>query len=184
MILLDKYVKFLVKNDITEKQFLVMYLAYSKRKDLVAIYKDRFNVQGKLLSPKDEEVLVNKGFLQYLPNGATSLTKKFINLFVDKDLATEEIFEIYPVSTNKDGIAIPLKAMDRSVFANLYITAIMGSIEEHEEVKQDIEYAIKQGLLNIGIEKFVKSKYWLGIRKQRLENKEVLQTKTAIDKEF
>ena len=74
--------------------------------------------------------------------------------------------------------------MDRNVFANLYEVAIMGSLDEHKEILLDIEYGKSKGLLNIGIEKFLKSKYWAGIRKQRLDNQVVTTTKTRIDNEF
>ena len=40
-----------------------------------------------------------------------------------------------------NGVQIPLSSMDRNVFANLYEIAIMGSLEEHEEVLLDIKYA-------------------------------------------
>ena len=74
--------------------------------------------------------------------------------------------------------------MDRNVFANLYEIAIMGSLEEHEEVLLDIKYAKEKELLNIGIEKFLKSKYWLVIRKKRMDTREIKTTKTKADNEF
>ena len=38
-----------------------------------------------------------------------------------------------------NGVQIPLSTMDRNVFANLYEIAIMGSLEEHEEIILDIK---------------------------------------------
>ena len=184
MILLEKYVKFLVKNNITERQFLILLFIYYKRQDLIGLYKQQFTNNKNIVTEEDKEDLRQKGFLYKDEFNNYFLTNDFIQLFVDKDIATDEIFEIYPVSMQHQGVTIPLKAMDRSVFAVLYITAIMGSVEEHKEVIEDIHYAKTHNLLNIGIEKFIKSKYWLGIRKQRLENKKQIQTKTAIDKEF
>lgn len=185
MILLDKYVKFLTTYEITEKQFLALLLAYSKRQDLIGLYKRTFTKGKDLLTVEDKGVLLNKGLIEIdKASGLTVLSKKFLDIFIDKDVATEEIYELYPTTMPFQGVEIPLKGMDRSVFATLYQNAIHGSVEEHEEVKLDIQYAITHNLLNIGIEKFIKSRYWLGIRQARLENKKVINTKTVTDNEF
>ena len=185
MILLDKFIKFLTTHEITEKQFLALILSYSKREDLIGLYKRTFTKGKDLLTMEDKGVLLQKGLIKIdRPTGLTVLSEKFLDIFIDKDVATDEIYEIYPTTMPYQGVEIPLKGMDRSVFATLYQNAIYGSREEHEEVKLDIEYAIKHNLLNIGIEKFIKSRYWLGIRQARLENKEIVNTKTVTDNEF
>ena len=112
------------------------------------------------------------------------ITDKFKSIFVDKHIATEEIYEIYPSFVYSNGVQIPLSTMDRNVFANLYEIAIMGSLEEHKEVLLDIKYGKEKDLLNIGIEKFLKSKYWLAIRKKRMDTREIKTTKTKADNEF
>ena len=183
MILLDKYVKFITTHKLTERQMLILLLVYYKREDLIGLYKKTYDVKI-LITKENKEVLYQRGFLITDDSGNNVLTKKFKDYFIDKDIATDEIFDIYPVSMMHNGITIPLKGMDRSIFANLYIMAIMGSIDEHQEVIKDIEYGKVHNMLNIGIEKFLKSKYWLGIRKARLENKTIIDTKTLTDNEF
>lgn len=173
MILLDKYVKFLAKHKISERQLLALMLAYSNRGDLSIIYKDAFETKD-ILTIKDKEVLKEKGLVRIDNLGRYVVTDNFKKLFVNKDVATEEIFRIYPSYVTENDRIISACVMDRSVFANLYNVAILSFLEEHEEVVKDIEYGKAHKLLNIGIEKFLKSKYWLDIRKIRLsaESKE------------
>lgn len=184
MILLDKYVKFLVNNNITERQLLILMFIYYNKQDLISLYKDKFTGGKSLLTEEDKEVFIKEGFATKDSQGNLILSKEFLSIFVDKDEATDQIFDLYPTSMNHQGVVIPLKAMDRNVFANLYQSAIMGSLAEHYEVILDIKYGIENNLLNIGIEKFIKSKFWLGLRKARLENKKIVSTITAIDNNF
>ena len=45
MILIDRYVKFLIDNQLTERQFLGLYLSYTKRNDLIDLLKNGlFNI--------------------------------------------------------------------------------------------------------------------------------------------
>ncbi len=184
MILIDKYVNFLIDNQITERQFLALYLIYSKRMDLIELYKKRVTNGMKIIPPEELPSLIEKGFVKLNVDGNAVLTDKFKNIFVDKHIATEEIYEVYPTFVYSNGVQIPLSAMDRNVFANLYEIAIMGSREEHNEILLDIEYGKEKELLNIGIEKFLKSKHWLSIRKKRLDTGEIITTKTRADNEF
>ena len=39
MILIDRYVRFLIDNQLTERQFLGLYLSYTKRNDLIVKVK-------------------------------------------------------------------------------------------------------------------------------------------------
>ena len=44
MILIDRYVRFLIDNQLTERQFLGLYLSYTKRNDLIELFKlDKFD---------------------------------------------------------------------------------------------------------------------------------------------
>lgn len=130
------------------------------------------------------DLLREKGFLKYNSRNEYVIADKFLNLFIDKHSATDEIFAEYPAFTNTMGVDIPLTTMDRNVFANMYISAIQGNLEEHREVLKDIVYAKEQKLLSFGIEKFVTSRVWLKIRERRLANIIKTTTKTAYDNEF
>lgn len=184
MILEDSYVKFLVEHGLTQNQYLLLHLVYKKRPDLIKVYKQAF--------PSDDDTMIGqyfiddlfkKGFLE--KKGDTIVvSSKFLEAFIDKHTASDEIFEVYPTHWSKDGVSIPLSAMDRNVFANLYDKAIGSSILEHLEVVKDINFAIQENLLNIGIDKFVKSKYWLIIRPKRLENVIKINVETIRDHDY
>ena len=53
MILLEKYVKFLVKNNITERQFLILLFIYYKRQDLIGLYKQQFTNNKNIITAKN-----------------------------------------------------------------------------------------------------------------------------------
>lgn len=184
MILLDKFIMFLRETKLTEKQVILLFLIYEKRKDLNAMYKATFGIKDNIISDEDKEIFKKLGFIVLGSNKKWTLSDKFLSMFVDKHKATEEIFFDYPVTLEKDGVLIPLKAMDRNIFANLYQAAIMGSYEEHKEVMLDLKFGINNKMINIGIEKFLKSKYWLTLRKLRLENKVRVETHTELDNNF
>lgn len=186
MILEEEYVEFLIKHNLTQSQFLLLFLVYKNRTDLIKKYKANF--------PSDDDSMIGqylikdlkaKGFLIENKNkGTVELGSKFRNVFVNKHIATDEVFKVYPSYYSKDGMDIPLKGMDRNIFANIYENFIMGSVEEHNKIIEDIKYGKANKLLNIGIEKFLKSKYWLTLRQSRLKNVKKSRIKTAHDNEF
>ena len=170
MILLDKYVNFLVKHDLTEKEFLVLFMLYKQDYVSKAVYKKGFKLKN-VSTKEDKEVLVRKGFLTRTWLGDYILDKKFHELFVDKDEAANQIYNEYPSFNNEgNNPNLPLKNMDRSIFAVMYFNAIMGSIEEHDQIIQDIRYGKSKRLLTMDIKDFLKSQYWKTIRNIRLDD--------------
>ena len=185
MISEDSYVKFVIEHGLTQNQYLLLHLVYKKRPDLIKDYKQAFpSGDSTMIGQYFIDDLFKKNFLEKKPDGTITVSAKFLEAFINKHSACDEIFEIYPTHWSKDGVLIPLSAMDRNVFANLYDKAISSSILEHLEVVKDINYAIQENLLNIGIDKFVKSKYWLIIRPKRLENVIKQDVYTIRDNEY
>lgn len=184
MILVDRFIPFLIEAKITERQFLLLYLVYLKRNDLISLYKEKYLEGMKAIPKKEMEDLRVKGFLVFNTRNEYIISDKFHNMFIDKFSSTDEIFEVYPAFMNHQGVDIPLKAMDRNVFANMYIQAIQANAEEHREVLKDIEFGKDQKLLNFGIEKFVSSRFWLVLREKRLTNNIKVTTNTRVDNEF
>lgn len=182
MILIEPYVKFIIKHNLTQHQLLFLFLVYYKRFDLLKEYKETFSPNGEpMLEDFFLQDLIKKEFLVVKHSGF-SIGKKFLNVFINEDTATEQIFNAYPqFLTTSEGVDIPLTAMDRQVFKSLYISKIMGSVDEHIEVMKDIQYGIENGLMSIGINKFVTSEYWKALRKQRLEVLEVKENKLYDD---
>lgn len=179
----DKYIDTLIATGLTERQFLGLYLIYARRKDLALKYSKEVLGGMKIIPDEEKQKLERDGWLVKLGTGY-HISKKFTDIFVDKHIATDQIFDTYPTFFYHQGVQIPLTAMDRNIFANLYIDYIYGSLEEHEEVLKDIVYGKAEGLLNMGIEKFLKGKVWLAIRKQRVEGIRKQTTFTKLDNEF
>ena len=185
MILEDSYVKFLIEHNLTQGQYLLLHLVHKGRPDLIRAYKEAFpSEDSTMIGQYFIDDLIKKGFVAINAQNKPVLTKQFLEIFINKHTACEEIFSIYPTHFMKDGVQIPLSAMDRNVFANLYDKAILSSTLEHLEIMQDIDYAIKEEMLNIGIDKFLKSKYWMVIRPKRLAHVLKEQTKMRKDHNF
>ena len=185
MILEDAYIKFLIEHNLTQSQYLMLHLIYKNRGDLVKQYKDKFpSEDGTMIGQYQINELFDRKLLVKNDLGHVAVGKAFLELFINKHTAAEEIYDIYPTHFHKDGVEIPLSAMDRNVFANLYDSAIQSSVMEHLEVVEDIKFAIFHNLLNIGLDKFVKSKYWLTIRPRRKNYKEKEQANLKLDHEF
>ena len=71
-----------------------------------------------------------------------------------------------------------MKAVELGISRRKYLQEII--VNQLSKIK----YGKEKELLNIGIEKFLKSKYWLAIRKKRMDTREIKTTKTKADNEF
>ena len=96
MILIDRYVKFLIDNQLSERQFLGLYLSYTKRNDLIELFKKKVTNGMKIIPPNELSDLITKGFVRKDMYGNHIITDKFKAIFIDKHIATEQIYEIYP----------------------------------------------------------------------------------------
>jgi hypothetical protein len=124
--------------------------------------------------------LENRQYLERTETGTGfKLGEKFLNCFVDKYTATDEIYANYPVFMEQNGVSIPLLTMDRNVFAEIYIKKLNGSIKEHQEIVLDVKFGVKEDLLKLGVGKFLSSEYWRAIRPLRL--KEIKEKNINID---
>ena len=78
MILIDRYVKFLIDNQLSERQFLGLYLSYTKRNDLIELFKKKVTNGMKIINSSDIPVIeaINANNIMvikinFLPNGFT-----------------------------------------------------------------------------------------------------------------
>lgn len=170
--LLDEYVEFLIEHDLTQDQLLFLMLLYYNRVDLIKKYKKNFpNDEGTMISVYLINKLEEKEFIKRTENGLF-LGDKFIDIFVDERVATDEIYDAYPVFAVSDkGVNIPLKSMDKRIFREIYIGKIQGSIKEHKEVLKDIAYAVENDMLKMGLNKFLVAEHWKSIRTIRSKDK-------------
>ncbi len=172
MIQVDRYIPFLVENELTQPQFLLLYCMYREKWELIAKYKKAFpSDDGSMIGNIYREDLVNRGFLIQIEDGDTAdcfeITKKFAKIFVDEFEAGNEFWDIYPAFVISEGKRLPLSTMDKNLFRKIYSDRINHDFEEHKEVMKDLKFAIDEGLINMGIEKFVRSEMWSKIRGMR-----------------
>jgi hypothetical protein len=168
MLLEEKYVNFICNNDLTQGQFLLLYLVYKNRLDLVKKYKETYPTQdGTMIGQLWIDKLFQKEWL--IKNGnKTEVSIKFREQFCDKIDIAEELILLYPSTMEIEGKIVPLTAVDVMEFADLYYMKILGSQAEHLDILKDIKYGIENNMLNISIKKFVQSSYWKALRKKRV----------------
>ena len=175
MILLDQYMSFIIANDLTQEQYLLLHFLKDERKDLIQKYKKAYPTEeGSMIPRKAIKELVDKEFLIKTEKGF-KLSKKLLNIFVTPEKAVDEIYDLYPSFMLSDkGVDIPLTTMDKRIFKEIYIPKIMGNVEEHREVLQDLQYGIDHNLIKVGINRFVTSEQWKVFRERRgQENKTI-----------
>ena len=182
MILIDRYIEFLVENQLTQDQYLLLHLLKENRADLITRYKNAFpNEEGTMIGKELITDLIAKEFLIKTTNGF-KLGDKIKNVFSTPDAAVDEIYDIYPAFIQSDkGVSIPLISMDKKVFRELYIPRIMGSQEEHKEVIKDLEFGISNDLIKMGINKFLTTEQWKVFRKLRTSKNPTITDMTADD---
>ena len=169
---IERYVKFITKHNLTQPQFLFLYLMYRKRFDLMREYMNTFpSDDGSFLGKINRNDLILRGFIIKVGEGESAadftIGEDFKKIFIDRYEAGREVFEKYPPFMLSDGKRYPLTAMDTYEFSNLYAERIGYDQAEHEEVKKDLDYAIENNLISCKLETFVKSEQWRSFRKLR-----------------
>lgn len=171
------YLKFLFTYKLTQDQFLFLHLCYKKEYNLIKEFKDTFNTP--LITDNSLKDLIERGFIVKAGKGY-NITNKFKEIYVDGDLATEEIYNLYPTYImGSKGVKYPLIAMDRKVFKNIYLDKIHGDLAEHNKIIEDIKYGIDNNLIQCSLNKFLTSEMWKGFRKLRLSSNQSKTTKSV-----
>ena len=176
----ERYVNFIVKNKLTQSQFLFLYLIRRKKFELITKYKEEYpSDDGSMLGKNLMKDLVDRGFIKTPKDSNLAkdyeITDEFNHIFLkDRWESSQEVWKSYPGFTKINGADVPLTAMDQYQFSLNYAEAIDYSIEEHIEVLKDVQYGAQKGLIKTTIEKFVASKGWEKIREYRVKetNKE------------
>jgi hypothetical protein len=176
MVNVDSYIKFITKHKLTQTQFLLLYLLYLKRLDLLKIYKEAYPTDdGSMLGTYFTNDLIKRGFLSLAVKGDKkniTLTDKFPNLFHDLATKADDVIRVYPgYVTTSTGAMLPLTVVDIVQFRKLYRDTVGDDPEEHEEIIKDIEYGRDNNLINFKIDSFISSKFYLKVREMRLAKK-------------
>jgi len=76
----------------------------------------------------------------------------------------QELFDNYPLTITVQGKLFNGRNASPEDFAMNYLSAIGKDGDEHKKVLEDVEWAVTNQLLSVGLEKFVKTRYWDHIR--------------------
>jgi len=183
MINVEKYLNFLIENKLTQSQFLLLHLVYTKDYDSMELYKKTFPTgDGTIIGRQATDILLERGLL--LNNkGKPEVSEYFKSFYTDDIKVVEEIFNEYPDFVMKEnGVKVPLTASDRTLFRRVYLDKILHSNEEHKDIILDIKYGKKNNLIKIGLDKFLHSEYWKVLRKQRL-SEQIKESEDLIDED-
>lgn len=168
-----KYIRLLARYQLTQNQFLALYLVYTRGMKLVRLYNN--TMPDALLSNEAKEDLIARGFLEIPDNKhgkkKIKLGAKSRELFLEKHLAADEVWSAYPgFVTSENNRSFPLKGIPKTQFMDIYWQAYKGSHNEHKDILEDIDYGNTHGLINVRIDNFFHSEMYMEFRKLRKHN--------------
>lgn len=129
--------------------------------------------------------LVGRGFVLDFSNGKPAtldhyeIHPNFVNHF---QLAIygmpQELFDAYPkFFIGKEGQKFIGRSAGPEEIAVSYIKGIGNKEEEHRKVLEDVAWAVKNNAINVGLDKFVKTRYWEAIREIRTKTRPAREVK-------
>lgn len=185
MIILEHYLTVLEDLKITQREFLVLLCIHEKDLDSIIRYKKLFQLgkDNSLLMSEEIKSLVDRKLLSVLDNKGIMSSYKVSNNFIkyfQKNKIIDEFFSTYPAYLKTANKNYPLKGVDKDEIGNLYYKKIKKSIFEHLEILEDLQYGLKNNLILVKIDNFVKSEGWLDIRKERTNNNTSKKTREIL----
>lgn len=170
----DKLVDFLTKNKLTVGQFMFCYLTYTK--DWKNIY--RYNEETVGFNPKELADLEERGLVRNLNKDGEDFCDMYIisqglfkNIYIDLDVAGEELWETYPPFLYVDTKRVPARSCDKDALIKTYLRRIKNSKKKHEAVLTTLKKAITEDRVSMGIEKWVTSAQWESLEQEEARGK-------------
>ena len=174
------YVHFLIKNELTTNQFLLLYLLYTEKMIKDQHQKLKFtkegllykwNEHGKKLASQNRnngegwtvseiKDIVKKEYAISLDSAYSFdqliLTNKFSDLMIiSSSVAFDEILELYPDSIVIKGQTYFLKTGDLDEYASSYSKLMLYSVSKHNQIKEIIKFGKERNMINTNIGKFL-----------------------------
>lgn len=165
---LEKYVDVLLKLDIKPSQLFFCQIIYEKRHDL--LYK--IAQEGHSFPVEDLNDLEDKGLIVNTnPEGDNTfadffeIKPKFINAWYSASKADgEEFWKMYPPFITIQGKKVPVKGVNKEELVRWYHTNV-GTMHEHGKVIEALEYAVKNKLISMRIDKWLQAEAFVDIWK-------------------
>jgi len=173
MINIKEFFTTCIEQELTTMQ-LITLICLNNSKDIEYFYNYGTSIGLEsiyALSDEGYKDLEKRGFIKTLINSEHKevlvLGEKAKDFLININTCVDDIFDIYPMYFDSNGVNYPLTLMNRNEFAKEYLKQIDYSLDNHKEVLLDLEYAIKHSLITNKIEKFLYSKQYLNFRKLR-----------------
>jgi hypothetical protein len=114
------------------------------------------------------EIIIDYNVKGQLYYDSFEINPKYLKKFVLQVTGLpSQLWEAYPYRIVKDNFEFFAKTASAEEIAKDYLKAIGKKSEEHEKVLDDLQWAVKNNMLPVGLKQFVASRYWLFIRDQR-----------------
>jgi hypothetical protein len=180
---LTRHVRFLVDNDITAEQHLLLHCLHLDR--LETMEKGRYFREAaggqrpvanlymyhSVRAWTQEEItdLIKKGFVkntgqgkEYYPDNLI-VTEKFTDAIYAGRKLFYEFLELYPHFARSfrddDSRRIPLRMVPEEHVYDEYIKYV-GSVAEHSRMMKVLEWAVEHDQINVKITNFLATRYW------------------------
>lgn len=178
---IDKYVDFLVDNDLNEHSFLILWLVHTKDVENIKKYKLKFGN----FSSDAIEYLIDRGWLidlHYSANGLREyninellVSDKFVNrVVIDEEDAYEELVRAYPKWIKINGVNRPTTNGNPRELAKEYLKYHRKNKLAHERVLNITTRYFQSNPVFEGIEKYILHRHW-NLLEEKLTFKPVFQ---------
>lgn len=171
---IDKMVSLCIKYGVTVEMFYVCMLIHFRNEGQYRLYREAtsmFRERAEVLNSAQVTFLIQIKWIEKMANGKLKTTDTFGKFFITKNVQSTEFFMLYPSYVSGDEHSerkrYPLKNVNQAAFSDMYESAIGFSAEEHEEVMDDLRFAIANNYGFVKIDSFVQNKMWVDIRKER-----------------
>ena len=199
---LDKFVRFMTKYNINAHQFMLPYMLHmdERRKAGIRKYESSGTAMANLFKYKynsggwsldDLKYLEEKGLITGLTKVDTTGRKVIVepemieptqefrdNIFAP-ETRFEEFLETYPVTITHFNDPrkgdIPLQIVDSlDELEDLYNRLVKTKVL-HERIIDLVQWAKEQGLITMNIKKFVASRHWRVLEKQKIDHLDITE---------
>lgn len=175
---LEKWITFIHKVKLTPGQYAFLAIMHEKNYKLIYMLKE---ISKNVLTKDELHDLIDRDYLyNWNDTGAYKLdqfelTDKCRHMF-DTNCAwvlAEQFIEAYPKWININGKQVPARSCDLDALEKEYYARIVKR-GMHEKVMEQLNWAVKNRKISMGIEKWFSSRQWEALEEMR-------QATTVID---
>lgn len=168
---LERFVNFLNDAKLTPSQYTFLASMYEKKYSLIYMLK---NISNNIVTKEELENLIDRKLIKNWNNEGHyqldhfEVTDKFINLYEGKAswICAEQFINAFPKWINIQGKQVGARNCDLDQLEKVYFNKIVKR-GKHEEVMEQLLWAVKNHKISMGIEKWFVSRQWESIKELR-----------------